>query len=74
MHICHLIFAILEYIKDTKIAPEAKIAQVASKNQNFDGRLKRNRDEPNGQKRDKCQKDGTINSDLNPSEMQKMRF
>ena len=34
-------------------ALEAKIAQVTSDNQNYEGRLKRKRDEPNGQKSDK---------------------
>ena len=33
-------------------ALQAKNAQTTSENRNFDGRLKRNRDEPNGQKRD----------------------
>ena len=57
-----------------KMAPEAKIAQVTSENQIFDGRLKRNWDEPNGQKSDKCRKDGTFNPDLSPSGLQRMHF
>ena len=37
-------------------AMEAKNAQVMSENQNYDGRLERNVDEPSGQKSDKCPK------------------
>ena len=56
------------------MAPEAKIAQVTSENQHFDGRSKRNSDEPNGQKSDKCWKDGTFNLDLSLSGLLKCTF
>ena len=55
-------------------ALEAKIAQVTSENQNFDGRLKRNWDEPKGQKSDKCRKDGQFSAYLRPSMLQKVHF
>lgn len=43
-------------------ALEVKIAEVTSDNQtSFDGRLNRKKDEPNGTKWDKCQKDGPMN-------------
>ena len=35
---------------------EAQNGQVTSENQNYDGRLNRKGDEPNGQKSNKCQK------------------
>ena len=54
------------------MAPEAKIAQVTSDNQNFDGRLKRKGDEPNGQKGDKCPKDCLMSPYLRPSMLQKV--
>ena len=56
------------------MAPDAKIAQVASENQNFDGRLNRNRDEPNGQKSDKCRKDGPVSRYPRPSVLQEVDF
>ena len=40
--------------RSPKMAPEVKIPHIMSENQNFNGQLKRNRDEPKGQKSDKC--------------------
>ena len=54
------------------MALEAKIAQVTSENQNYDGRLKRKGDESNGQKSDKCPKDGPMSPYLRPSMLQKV--
>ena len=54
------------------MAPEANIAQFTSENQNYDERLKRKGDEPNGQKSDKCPKDGPMNTYLRPSMLQKL--
>ena len=53
-------------------ALEAQNAHVASENQNYDGRLKRKGDEPNGQKSDKCPKDGPMSPYLRPSILQKV--
>ena len=53
-------------------ALEAQNAQVTSENQNYDGRLKRKGDEPNGQKSDKCPKDGPMSPYLRPSMLQKV--
>ena len=53
-------------------ALEVKNAQVTSENQNYDGRLKRKGDEPNGQKSDKCPKDGPMSPYLRPSMLQKV--
>ena len=53
-------------------ALEAQNAQVTSENQNYDGRLKRKGDEPNGQKSDKSPKDGPMSPYLRPSMLQKV--
>ena len=53
-------------------ALEAPNAQSTSENQNYDGRLKRKGDEPNGQKSDKCPKDGPMSPYLRPSMLQKV--
>ena len=53
---------------------EAQNAQVTSENQHYDGRLKRKGDEPNGQKSDKCPKDGPMSPYLRPSMLQKWMF
>ena len=58
----------------TDRALEAKIAQVTSENQNCDGRLKRNKDEPSGQKSGKCQKDGSMKPYLRHSSFQNLDF
>ena len=51
-------------------ALDAQNAQVTSENQNYDGRLKRKGDEPNGQ--NKCPKDGPMSLYLRPSMLQKV--
>ena len=56
------------------MAPEAKIAQITSENQNYDGRLKRKGDEPNEQTSDKCSKDGPMSPYLMPSMLRKVHF
>ena len=53
-------------------ALEAQNTQVASENQNYDGWLKWKGDEPNGQKSDKCPKDGPMSPYLRPSMPQKV--
>ena len=53
-------------------ALEAKNAQVPSGKQNFDGRLKPKKGEPNGQKSDKCQKDGPLIFHFGHSKLQKV--
>ena len=52
--------------------PKHRAKGTRSENQNFDGRPKRNRDEPNGQKSDKCPKDGPMSPYLRPSMLQKV--
>ena len=53
-------------------ALEAQNAHLTSENQNYDGRLKRKGDEPNGQKSDKCSKDGPMSLYLRHLMLQKV--
>ena len=70
----HKIASVAHAVVFADRALEAKIAQVMGENQNFDGRLKRKKGEPNGQRSDKCQKDGPMSPYLRHSGLQKVDF